>query len=107
MLHILVQDDNLPKAHLRQGRHGGDICRFLLVSNICFFIIQFSINFLFISAIFIILAPKIEKHEEFALQRVCRICKNQNNHLKELAGKIDVDPAVLTRALDGNARMTR
>lgn len=36
---------------------------------------------------------------------VKRICKEQGVQLKDLAGKMGVDPASLTRALNGNARL--
>ena len=38
-------------------------------------------------------------------QNVRRICKEQKIQLKELAAKMGVDPAALTRALGGNARL--
>jgi len=38
-------------------------------------------------------------------QNVRRICKEQKIQLKELAAKMGVDPAALTRALSGNARL--
>lgn len=36
---------------------------------------------------------------------VRRICKEQGKQLKDLAGEMGVDPASLTRALNGNARL--
>jgi len=36
---------------------------------------------------------------------VKRICKEQGVQLKDLAGEMGVDPASLTRALNGNARL--
>ena len=36
---------------------------------------------------------------------VRRICKEQNKQMKELAADMGVDPASLTRALNGNARL--
>ena len=36
---------------------------------------------------------------------VKRICKEQGKQLKDLAGEMGVDPASLTRALNGNARL--
>ena len=36
---------------------------------------------------------------------VKRICKEQGRQLKDLAGEMGVDPASLTRALNGNARL--
>ena len=36
---------------------------------------------------------------------VKRICREQGKQLKDLAGEMGVDPASLTRALNGNARL--
>ena len=36
---------------------------------------------------------------------VKRICKEQGKQLKDLAGEMGIDPASLTRALNGNARL--
>lgn len=36
---------------------------------------------------------------------VKRICKEQGKQMKDLAGEMRVDPASLTRALNGNARL--
>lgn len=38
-------------------------------------------------------------------ENVKRICKERKIQLKELARNMDVDPASLTRALNGNARL--
>lgn len=38
-------------------------------------------------------------------ENVKRICKEQGKQLKDLAGEMGVDPASLTRALNGNARL--
>lgn len=43
--------------------------------------------------------------ESVLSQNVRRICKERKMQLKELAEKMDVDPAALTRALSGNARL--
>lgn len=43
--------------------------------------------------------------ENILSQNVRRICKEQKIQLKELAGKMEVDPSVLTRALGGNCRL--
>ena len=43
--------------------------------------------------------------ENLLSQNVRRICKEQKIQLKELAGRMGVDPAALTRALGGNARL--
>lgn len=43
--------------------------------------------------------------ENLLSYNVRRICKEQKIQLKELAGKMGVDPAALTRALGGNARL--
>ena len=36
---------------------------------------------------------------------VKRLCKEQGKQLKDLAGEMGVDPAALTRALNGNCRL--
>jgi len=36
---------------------------------------------------------------------VRRLCKEQGKQMKDLAGEMGVDPASLTRALSGNARL--
>lgn len=38
-------------------------------------------------------------------ENVKRICKAQGKQLKDLAGEMGVDPASLTRAIYGNARL--
>ena len=43
--------------------------------------------------------------ENLLSHNVRRICKEQKIQLKELAAKMGVDPAALTRALRGNARL--
>ena len=43
--------------------------------------------------------------ENLLSENVKRICKERKIQLKELAGRMDVDPASLTRALNGNARL--
>lgn len=43
--------------------------------------------------------------ENLLSKNVRRICKEQKIQLKELAAKMGVDPAALTRALNGNARL--
>ena len=43
--------------------------------------------------------------ENLLSQNVRRICKEQKIQLKELAARMGVDPAALTRALNGNARL--
>lgn len=43
--------------------------------------------------------------ENLLSQNVRRICKERKIQLKELATKMGVDPAALTRALNGNARL--
>ncbi len=43
--------------------------------------------------------------ENLLSENVRRICKEQKIQLKELAAKMGVDPAALTRALGGNARL--
>lgn len=54
---------------------------------------------------FVYFCPKIVNMESILSQNVRRICKERKMQLKELAGKMDVDPAALTRALSGNARL--
>lgn len=43
--------------------------------------------------------------ENLLSENVRRICKEQKIQLKELAAKMGVDPAALTRALGGNCRL--
>ena len=43
--------------------------------------------------------------ENLLSQNVRRICKERKLTLKELARQMGVDPAALTRALSGNARL--
>ncbi|MBR6892355.1 MAG: helix-turn-helix transcriptional regulator [Bacteroidaceae bacterium] len=43
--------------------------------------------------------------ENLLSDNVKRICKERKIQLKELARNMDVDPAALTRALRGNARL--
>ena len=45
------------------------------------------------------------KMMEILAFNVKRICKEQGKQLKDLAGEMGVDPASLTRALNGNARL--
>ena len=42
--------------------------------------------------------------ESVLSQNVRRICKERKISMKELAGKMEVDPAALNRALSGNCR---
>lgn len=42
--------------------------------------------------------------EKVLADNVKRICKEHGIQLKDLAGKMGIDPASLTRALNGNAR---
>ena len=72
---------------------------------ISWFIFQLFLIFLLISAIFIYLHPKQKNMENILSQNVRRICKEQKIQMKELAAKMGVDPAALTRALGGNARL--
>lgn len=46
-----------------------------------------------------------KKVENILSQNVRRICKEQKMQLKELATRMEIDPASLTRALSGNARL--
>lgn len=43
--------------------------------------------------------------ENILSQNVRRICKERKMQLKELAARMGVDPAALTRALGGNCRL--
>ena len=43
--------------------------------------------------------------EKVLAENVKRICKAQNRQLKELASDMGIDPASLTRAIYGNARL--
>lgn len=43
--------------------------------------------------------------EKILADNVKRICKEQGLQLKDLAHKMEIDPASLTRALNGNARL--
>lgn len=43
--------------------------------------------------------------ESVLSQNVRRICKERKISMKVLAGKMEVDPAALTRALNGNCRL--
>ena len=43
--------------------------------------------------------------EKILAENVKRICKEQGKQLKDLAGVMGVDPASLTRAIYGNARL--
>lgn len=38
-------------------------------------------------------------------ENVRRLCKEQNKQMKDLASDMGIDPASLTRALNGNARL--
>lgn len=43
--------------------------------------------------------------EKILAENVKRICKSQGKQLKDLAAEMGVDPASLTRAMNGNARL--
>ena len=43
--------------------------------------------------------------EKLLAENVKRICKAQGKQMKDLAGEMGVDPASLTRAIYGNARL--
>lgn len=43
--------------------------------------------------------------EKILAENVKRICKAQGKQLKDLAGEMGIDPASLTRAMNGNARL--
>lgn len=53
-----------------------------------------------------IFAYKIKrKMEKILSKNVKRLCKEQGKQMKELAFEMGVDPASLTRAVNGNARL--
>ena len=43
--------------------------------------------------------------EKILAENVKRICKAQGKQMKDIAGEMGVDPASLTRAIYGNARL--
>lgn len=49
--------------------------------------------------------PKNSQMSKILANNVRRICKEQGKQLKDLAGDMGIDPASLTRALNGNARL--
>lgn len=51
------------------------------------------------------LCKKNNTMEKVLAENVKRICKAQNRQLKELASDMGIDPASLTRAIYGNARL--
>lgn len=56
-------------------------------------------------AIWTIFATKLDQMEKILATNVKRLCKAQNKQLKDLAADMGVDPASLTRAINGNARL--
>ncbi|SHL13793.1 Helix-turn-helix [Xylanibacter ruminicola] len=48
---------------------------------------------------------KIHGMSKILADNVKRICKEQNKQMKDLAADMGIDPASLTRALNGNARL--
>ena len=57
------------------------------------------------TSIHITFAKKYIKMGRILAENVKRLCKEQKIQLKELAERIGIDPASLTRALNGNARL--
>ena len=49
--------------------------------------------------------PKISCMSKILADNVRRICKEQGKQMKDLAADMAIDPASLTRALNGNARL--
>ena len=54
---------------------------------------------------FFILLHKLHSMEKILAENVKRLCKEQRRQMKELAEEIKMDPASLTRAIHGNARL--
>lgn len=50
-------------------------------------------------------AAKFKTMEKVLADNVKRICKEKGLQLKDLANKLNIDPASLTRAINGNARL--
>ena len=48
---------------------------------------------------------KISDGMKILADNVKRICREQGKQLKDLSGEMGIDPASLTRALNGNARL--
>ena len=49
--------------------------------------------------------PKIVRMSKILADNVRRLCKEQSKQMKDLALDMGIDPASLTRALNGNARL--
>ena len=49
--------------------------------------------------------PKIRRMSKILAENVRRICKERGKQMKVLASDMGIDPASLTRALNGNARL--
>ncbi len=49
--------------------------------------------------------PKISRMSKILADNVRRLCKEQGKQMKDLASDMGIDPASLTRALNGNARL--
>ncbi len=49
--------------------------------------------------------PKNKRMSKILSDNVRRICKEQGKQMKDLAADMGIDPASLTRALNGNARL--
>lgn len=54
---------------------------------------------------FLLYLPKNCNMSKILADNVRRICKEQGKQMKDLAADMRIDPASLTRALNGNARM--
>ena len=53
---------------------------------------------------FLLYLPKNYRMSSILADNVRRICKEQGKQMKDLAANMGIDPASLTRALNGNAR---
>ena len=49
--------------------------------------------------------PQISSMSKILADNVRRLCKEQDKQMKNLAADMGIDPASLTRALNGNARL--
>lgn len=54
---------------------------------------------------FLLYLQKNCRMSKILADNVRRICKERGKQMKDLAADMDIDPASLTRALNGNARM--
>jgi transcriptional regulator with XRE-family HTH domain len=70
-------------------------------------LIYFANNPQFVCVIrqFLLILPKICCMKKILAENVRRLCKEQGKQMKDLAADMGIDPASLTRALNGNARL--